>query len=119
MGDKLNQSLNDVCITVDPGVCGFTCVVRARQAEKRSVVIEITDSECQQIKRLDGRLESVSLRELFMPLTTNVVYKAAQASGCHASCAIPSAILKAAEVAMGMAVAKPVSFAFGCEKGDV
>lgn len=104
---------------MDPGVCGFTCVIRARQAEKRSVAIEITDSECQQIKRFADRLETVSLRELFMPMTANPVYKAAQASGCHASCAIPSAVLKAAEVAMGMAVAKPVSFAFGCEKGEI
>ena len=54
-----------------------------------------------------------------MPLTANPVYKAAQASGCHASCAIPSAVLKAAEVAMGMAVARPVNFTFHCEKGDV
>ncbi len=115
----MNQSLNDACITVDPGVCGFTCVIRARQTEKRSVAIEIAESECQQIKRLASRLETISLRELFMPLTANPVYKAAQASGCHASCAIPSAVLKAAEVAMGMAVARPVNFTFDCEKGDV
>jgi len=114
--DKVSESTNDACIAVDPGVCGFTCVIRARQVDKRTVAIEIAESECQQIKKLGGRLEMISLRDLFMPLTQNPVYKSAQASGCHASCAIPAAVLKAAEVAMGMAVARPVRFSFDCEK---
>jgi hypothetical protein len=116
--DKVSESKNDACIAVDPGVCGFTCVIRARQEDRRSVSVEIAESECQQIKKLAGRLETISLRELFMPLTLNPVYKAAQACGCHASCAIPSAVLKAAEVAMGMALARPVRFSFDGDKED-
>ncbi len=118
MEEKQKTSANDVCIAVDPGVCGFTCVIRASLADKRSVHIEIAESECQQIKKLAGRLETISLRELFMPLTQNPVYKLAQACGCHASCAIPSAVLKAAEVAMGMALARPVHFSFDGDKED-
>ena len=114
----MSQSTNDACIAVDPGACGFTCVIRAQQIDKRSVAIEIAESECQQINKLSGRLETVSLRELFMPLTQNPVYKAAQACGCHASCTIPAAVLKAAEVAMGMAVARPVRFSFDPKKED-
>jgi hypothetical protein len=116
--DKVSESKNDACVAVDPGVCGFTCVIRAGLVDKRSVDIEIAESECQQIKKLAGRLETISLRELFMPLTLNPVYKAAQACGCHASCAIPSAVLKAAEVAMGMALARPVRFSFDGDKED-
>ena len=108
----MSKAENDTIIDVDPGICGFGCVIRARQVEKRSVTIDIAGSECQQINKLAGRLETISLRELFMPLTQNPVYKEAQASGCHASCAIPSAVLKAAEVAMGMALARPVRFRF-------
>jgi hypothetical protein len=118
VGEKLSKSTDDACITVDPGVCGFTCVIRAHHVEKRSVAIEITESECQQINQLAGRLETVSLKGLFMPLTRNPVYRAAEASGCHASCAIPSAVLKAAEVAMGMALARPVRFSFDPDKED-
>ena len=51
-----------------------------------------------------------------MPLTKNPVYQAAQASGCHASCAIPCAVIKAVEVAMGMAVARRVRFSFEAKK---
>lgn len=114
----MSQSTNDACIAVDPGACGFTCVIRAHPVEKRSVAIEISESECQQINKLGGRLETISLRELFMPLTQNPVYKAAQACGCHASCTIPAAVLKAAEVAMGMAVARSVRFSFDPKKED-
>ena len=80
--------------------------------DKRSVSITISGSECKQIQSLNERLSQLSLRELFMPLTQNPVYQAAQASGCHASCAIPCAVIKAVEVAMGMAVARQVRFSF-------
>ena len=115
----MSKSTNDACMTVDPGVCGFTCLIRAHQVEERSVAIEITESECQQIKNMAGRLETISLQELFMPLTRNPVYRAAQESGCHASCVIPSAVLKTVEVAMGMALARPVRFSFDCDKEGI
>jgi len=119
VGEKLSESTDGAIMTVDPGVCGFTCVIRAHQVEERSVAIEITESECQQIKNMAGCLETISLQELFMPLTRNPVYRAAQESGCHASCVIPSAVLKSAEVAMDMALARPVRFSFDCDKEDV
>ena len=115
----MNKPTNDACITVEPGACGFTCVIRARQVEKRSVAIEITGSECGQIKQLAEQLELLSLKDLFTPLTRNPVYKAAEIAGCHADCVIPSAVLKASHTALGMAVARPVRFSFDCCKEDV
>jgi hypothetical protein len=112
MSNQEEKSANDVCVSVDPGACGFTCAVRVRSLDKRSVSIEINGSECKQIQALNERLDQLSLRELFMPLTKNPVYQAAQASGCHASCAIPCAVIKAVEVAMGMAVARQVQVSF-------
>ena len=106
-------------MTVAPGVCGFTCLVRVSRSDKKHVAIRIDDSECGQIKRLSEKLDTLTLRELFAPLTRNPVYLAAEKSGCHASCVIPAAVLKTAEVAMGMAVAKDVRFRFDCsEKRD-
>ena len=99
-------------MTVDPGICGFPCVIRASTLERRRVRVRIVESECQQILRLAGRLDEISLRELFMPAARNPVYQSAEASGCHASCVIPAAVLKAAEVAMGMALPKDVSLRF-------
>jgi hypothetical protein len=80
------------------------------------VAIDISESECKQIRMLAGRLKEMSLKELFMPLTRNPVYAAAQQSGCHPSCVIPSAVLKAVEVALGMALPKDVQFRF--DTGD-
>jgi len=47
-----------------------------------------------------------------MPVTRNPVYLAAQKSGCHPSCPIPAAVLKAAEVAMEMALPRDASIRF-------
>jgi hypothetical protein len=112
MSSQKSENADDTCLAVDPGACGFTCVIRVRPVDKRSVSIMISGSECKQIQSLNERLSQLSLRELFMPLTQNPVYQAAQASGCHASCAIPCAVIKAVEVAMGMAVARQVRFGF-------
>ena len=116
MSSQNGDNADDTCVAVDPGACGFTCVIRTRSLDKQSVSIEISGSECRQIQRLNERLDQLSLRELFMPLTKNPVYQAAQASGCHASCAIPCAVIKAVEVAMGMAVARQVRFSFEAKK---
>jgi hypothetical protein len=99
-------------ITADPGICGFACTIKARKTGKRSVDVEISGSECQQIKRLADRLTEMTLKDLFLPLTRNPVYIAAEKSGCHPSCAIPSAVLKAVEVAMDMALPKDVRIKF-------
>ena len=108
---------DQACATVAPGICGNICRIRARKIDRRMVSIEITDSaECKQIQMLAGRLVEMSLKELFMPLTRNPVYMAAEKSGCHPSCAIPSAVLKTVEVAMGMALPQNVRFRFDTEE---
>jgi hypothetical protein len=50
--------------------------------------------------------------ELFKPVSRNPVYRAAEKSGCHSSCVIPAAVLKAVEVAMGMALPREVLITF-------
>ena len=57
-------------------------------------------------------MTDMTLKELFLPLTRNPVTIAAEKSGCHPSCAIPSAVLKAVEVAMDMALPKDVALKF-------
>lgn len=105
-------------VTVDPGICGFNCVIKARQLERRTVSIEITDSQCEMIKQMAEGIPTISLKELFTPMTQNPVYKNAEKSGCHASCVIPSAILKTAEVAMEMALPKDVCIRFNPFSGS-
>jgi Family of unknown function (DUF6951) len=106
-----------ICVRVQPGVCGFPCTIRAKKTDRRTVAVTISGSQCRQIQKLSGCVTVLSMKELFIPLTRNPVYTSAEQSGCHASCAVPSAILKAAEVAMEMAVPRDVQFQITCPLG--
>jgi hypothetical protein len=106
-----------ICLAVDPGICGFPCFIKARKLSARKVALQIAESDCGQIQRLSEQLTEMSLHDLFLPATRNPVYVKSAASGCHPSCPIPAAVLKAAEVAMEMALPKDVCIRFEpCEK---
>ena len=113
-----NGRSTDTCASVNPGICGFTCRIKAWKIDKRTVGLEISESECQQIQQLAELMSKLTLNEVFMPVTRNPVYLAAEQSGCHASCPIPVAILKATEVAMEMALARDASIRFEPCKGE-
>jgi hypothetical protein len=101
-----------VVIGVNPGVCGFDCKVTAERSEKRSARIKITGSDCTLIQKLDGRLQDISLQDLFIPLTKNPIFMAAEGAGCHLACPVPVAIVKACEVALELAVPKDAAICF-------
>ena len=108
----------EACMSVRPGPCGFTCLIRVEKRGRREVSIAIEDSGCGQIQRLAERVTALTLRELFMPLTRNPVYVSAASCGCHSSCVIPAAVIKTVEVCMGMAVPSDVEMRFGCNGGN-
>lgn len=91
-------------VIVNPGICGFTCIVSARKLEARMVQIDIEGSECKQIHRFSEMLSQIGLRDIFIPLTRNPVFSSAEKAGCHSSCPIPTAVIKAAEAALGLAL---------------
>ncbi|MBU1903670.1 MAG: hypothetical protein KJ573_08775 [Proteobacteria bacterium] len=99
-------------VEVKPGICGFGCVIEARRKAYRHVSIHIMDSACKQIQHLSKAIKDIGLRELFLPVTQNPVYVSAERAGCHPSCPIPMAVLKAVEVTMGMALARDVVIEF-------
>jgi hypothetical protein len=100
------------CVSVDSGICGFDCRIKAWKMDRRTVGLQISESECQQVQRFSDRLPQLTLSEIFAPITSNPVYLAAEQSACHSSCPIPAAVLKAAEVALGMALARDASIRF-------
>jgi hypothetical protein len=110
--------LSDACASVNAGICGFACRIEAWKIDKRAVGLEISESECQQVQQFSDLVSKLTIKEIFMPVTRNPVYLAAQQSGCHASCPIPMAVLKAAEVAMEMALPREVSVQFEPCKGQ-
>ncbi len=111
-GILASQRPKRVCVTVDPGICGFACMIKARKTGARKVSVEISGSDCEQIQRLAERLTTLSVKELFAPLSRNPVYVSTEKSGCHLSCAVPVAVIKAAEVALELALPKEVHIRF-------
>jgi hypothetical protein len=101
-----------VRVTAEPGICGFPCVVEARRTGRYTVSVKIEGSECKHGKRLSGLVEKMTMKELFAPVTRNRVFLSAQKAGCHPSCPIPVAILKAVEVAMDMALPRDAVIKF-------
>jgi hypothetical protein len=99
-----------VRVTVEPGICGFTCSIRAWK-EGTQVTFDIR-SECDQIKKLAVELGPVKMKDLFVPLTRSPFFLSAEKSKCHLACPIPSALVKTAEVVLGLALPKEVTIRF-------
>ena len=112
MAEKDLPQKKSIRVTVDSGICGFYCLIEAWEEEKRQIRITISGSECKQIQRLSEKVQEMNLRDLFAPIGDNLVYSSAQAVGCHPSCLVPIAILKAVEVAMGMALPRDAVIRF-------
>jgi hypothetical protein len=98
-------------VNIDPGICGFGCIIRAMKQEKRSLSIDI-ESDCEQIQKLADTLPDISIKELFLPLSQNPIFQIAERSRCHTACPIPSSIVKIAEVALGLALPKNATLRF-------
>jgi len=78
---------------------------------KNSIRFEI-QSDCDQIKKLARDLGEIGLKDLFLPLSRNPIFLCAEKSQCHLACPIPCSLVKAAEVALGLALPKGVMIKF-------
>jgi hypothetical protein len=112
-----DRTPKEVCVTVNPGICGFPCVIKAGKMDSQAVALKITGSGCGQIQKLSEHLPRILLKELFAPISRNPVYVISEKSGCHLSCPIPVAVIKAAEAAFGLALPRQVQIHFvPCEE---
>ncbi len=112
MNTETSDAKPAVRIEVNPGICGFPCTIVARETGKRMVAVAVDGCECEKIQRLSSNLAEMTLKDVFKPITHNPVYMAAERSGLHPSCPIPAAILKAIEVALGLALPMDVQIQF-------
>ena len=110
--NQYEKNAQTVSLNVAPGICGFSCVIEARKGNRETVSLMINRSECEHVQRLSDLVKEITLKGLFAPFDANPVYISAQKARCHSSCPIPSAVLKAVEVAMSMALPKDVSIEF-------
>jgi hypothetical protein len=101
-----------VRVNVDPGICGFPCVIEGEKKDKYLIDLRSRGSECKHIQRFFEQVREINLRDLFAPISKSPVFQAAQQSGCHPMCPVPIAVLKTAEVTMGMALPRDAEIKF-------
>jgi len=117
--EGIESQSKDTCVTVDSGICGFACRIKAWKIEKRVAGLAVSESDCQQIRQFSELLQQLALKDVFAPISRNPVYLAAEKTGCHPSCPIPPAVLKVAEVALEMALPRDAAIRFkACQEGE-
>jgi len=99
-------------VFIEPGICGFYCQVEARRLNKQRALIEITGSQCELVQKLATNIKEVTVQDVFTRQTINPVFKAAEKAGCHLTCPVPVAVLKAAEVVLELALPRKVRISF-------
>ncbi len=101
-------------VTLMPGPCKLKTVIEAEKLDRRNVTIKIM-TECANYKPLEQELNQVNtFEEVLGKLGSGKVYEMCSKYSKHPSCPLPCAILKAVEVAAGMAL--PVDVNITVEK---
>ena len=94
-------------VKISPGICGFDTLVEAKPDEKDPYHIRLTiQSDCEAVRRLAAHLTEVdAFQEISFhngrgprTLACSVEYLD------HAACPVPAGIIKAIEVAAGLAL---------------
>ncbi len=99
-------------VTVDAGACGYRATIEVEKVDRHTVRVRI-DSACEEIAAMNPDLAELNWRRgVFCKIAASRVYLSAAQHVKHAACPIPSAILKAIEVEVGIALAKDVTIHF-------
>ena len=102
-------------IEVYAGVCGHSAVIDVTKVDDTHVQVVIT-SACDEITAMNPDLAQVQWKgkghEVFKRMTESAVYQSAAKHIRHTACPIPTAILKAIEVEVGVALPKDVTITF-------
>lgn len=94
---------------IDAGVCGFHTVVTAKSENGRICRLTI-ESDCPNVRRLAAELHEVDgYAQVAYGRGRPTVHELADVHLQHAACPVPSGIIKAIEVACGLALPADVS----------
>jgi len=96
-------------VTVSAGICGFSTVIKVRKLDEKRVRIKVV-SPCEMIKKMGEELKEVDWTQaITRSMCNSVIYQIANRHVHHTACPVPSAILKAVEVELGLALPKDVA----------
>lgn len=102
-------------VKVNAGICGFQTIIRCAKDGKYGVTTELI-SDCEHVQDLGLRLETGDALQLGEVIAKgeakNRVFQAASEALPHSACPVRVAIIKAAEVELGLALPRPVTIEF-------
>ncbi|MFP4562805.1 MAG: DUF6951 family protein [Spirochaetia bacterium] len=98
-----------ITVEVDAGICGKKVIIKAVSEDMQTAQLDIT-SDCTHIREMAKELPEVNaMEEAFGSIGDTRVFRIAREHCEHAACPVPTAIIKAAEAACGLALPKNVS----------
>lgn len=98
-------------VIVNAGICGFRTTVEVRRIAKHRVSV-VLSSDCEMVASMNGQLQDLEWLEVLGPPTDSAVWDCACEHLKHPSCPVPTAILKAIEVELELALPKDVVIHF-------
>lgn len=101
---------------VSSGICGFTTTIKAEKADRKKVNVTL-ETECEMVSNMGKDLGPLDMMVVFTGFLDNPVYRAAARHLKHVSCPVPSAVLKAVEVELELALPKDVEMRFVKDNG--
>ncbi len=91
-------------VTVNGGNCGFNTTVEVEKLDRAKVRVAL-QSDCDRIQAMSPDLTELEMRQtLFAKLIDSPVFQSASRHVRHVACPVPTAILKAIEVELRMAL---------------
>lgn len=91
-------------VKVNPGVCGLKSSIMAESADGMNSTVTIV-SDCPAVMQLAEQVRLVdAMKEVFAPFGTSSIFTAANGILNHATCPVPTAILKAVEASCSLAL---------------
>ena len=98
-------------VEVDAGVCGLKTRLRAMPGENGMVVVE-GKSSCPRVREYLAQLKMVEIASALGRCCLEKVFEPAAQIGLHPACLVPVGVIKAVEVAAGLALPREASICF-------
>jgi hypothetical protein len=99
-------------VTVNGGNCGFNSAINVEKLDRTTVRV-IVQSDCEHVAAMNPDLSSLEWRQtVFGRMNDSLVYQSASRHLKHAACPVPTAILKAIEVELRLALPKDIIIHF-------
>ncbi len=98
-------------VIVQSGICGFSTTITAEKGKDKKVRITLA-TECEMVRKMNEDLTALDMMAAFAGHLSNPVYKSASKCLKHVACPVPSGILKALEVELGLCLPKDACILF-------